>query len=222
MPIETLVIATRNPGKIAELRSMLAGVVPRVMGLDDAGAGNLEPEETGRTFLANATTKALAYARATGHACLADDSGLVVDALDGAPGVVSSLYAFESEDNARAFPREERDARNSAKLLDALAGVPFDERSGRFVCTMVLASASGEVLHTTEGAFEGRIGLPSQNIWNDRAHTVPRGEGGFGYDPLFLVAPDFARTSAELGKAEKNALSHRGHAVSAMLAALRG
>lgn len=210
-----LVLATQNPGKIVELRDLLAPVGLTVLGLDDLGLGDLpEPEETGQTFEANATIKALSYARMSGRLCLADDSGLEVDALAGRPGVISSHFAFDGRTDgaAAAMSREERDAANSERLMEELVGVPAERRSARFVCVMALAR-NGGVLQTATGTFEGRIGLPGE---------VPRGPGGFGYDPLFLVAPDFKRTSAELAKPEKNRLSHRGQAVRAMVEWLRG
>lgn len=209
-----IVLATQNPGKIAELRQLLAETGFAVLGLADLGDIPPEPEETGSTFLENATIKAVAYARATGRLCLADDSGLEVDALNGRPGVISSHFAFEgrTDGEAAGLTREQRDERNNARLLADLEGITADARSARFVCVMVLAGMGG-VLHTTRGTFEGRIGLPGE---------VPRGPGGFGYDPLFLVGPGFQRTSAELGKEEKNRLSHRGHAVRAMVEYLQG
>lgn len=210
-----LVLATQNPGKIAELRYLLAPVGLSVLGLDDLGLGDLpEPEETGQTFEANATIKALAYARISGRLCLADDSGLEVHALGGRPGVISSHFAFDGRTDgpAAAMSREDRDAANNERLMAELVGVPAERRSARFVCVMALAR-NGGVLQTATGRFEGRIGLPGE---------VPRGPEGFGYDPLFLVAPDFEQTSAELAKPEKNRLSHRGQAVRAMVEWLRG
>ncbi len=212
-PPTELVLATQNPGKVSEMRDLLAPIGLAVLGLDDLGLGDLpEPEETGATFEANATIKALAYARATGRWCLADDSGLEVDALGGRPGVISSHFAFDGRTDgpAAGMGREERDAANNARLLRELEGVPAEARTARFVCVMVLAGKGVEAV--TRGAFEGRIGLPGE---------VPRGTGGFGYDPLFLVGPDFRRTGAELDKAEKNRLSHRGAAVRAMTEHLR-
>lgn len=204
-----LVLATQNPGKITELRELLAPLGWSVLGLADLGDLPEEPEETGKTFLENATIKAAAYAAHTGRLCLADDSGLIVDALNGAPGVISSHYAFDgqTEGPAADLTREQRDRANTDKLLADLESVPFEQRAARFTCTMVLADPSG-VLHTTTGNFEGRIGLPGD---------VPRGAGGFGYDPVFLVPDDYTRTSAELTKDDKNATSHRGHAVRAMI-----
>jgi XTP/dITP diphosphohydrolase len=197
-----ITIATANPGKVAELRPIFAELGIRVVGLGDLGVGAAEPEESAPTFVGNATIKALAYARQTGTVCLADDSGLVVDALGGAPGVISSHYAADGRDDPR--PRAERDAANNERLLRELSGVPDERRTARFACVMVLASPEGEVLAQSEGAFEGRIG-----------HEA-RGANGFGYDPLFLVAPEFQRTSAEMPPAEKNAVSHRALAARAM------
>ena len=202
-------IATGNPGKVAELRPIFAGLGIEVVGLADLNTPTTEwhePDETGDTFEANATIKAIAYAKQTGTVCLADDSGLEVDALGGAPGVISSHYSSDGREDGR--PRGERDAANNARLLRELEDVPIEQRSARFVCVMVLADAQGHVLATSEGAFEGRIG------------HAPRGTGGFGYDPLFLVAPDFERTSAELRPEAKNAISHRAMAANAMAQAI--
>jgi XTP/dITP diphosphohydrolase len=160
--------------------------------------GSLEdPAETGLTFAENARQKALYYARATGLWCLADDSGLAVDALGGAPGVHSARYAAES------FPpdadRAARDAANTAKLLAALADVPDGRRTARFLCHLALADGDAILLEAT-GAVEGMIARD------------PRGANGFGYDPVFLI-PARRLTIAEMPQAEKNALSHRGQAV---------
>ncbi|MEO1277348.1 MAG: RdgB/HAM1 family non-canonical purine NTP pyrophosphatase [Planctomycetota bacterium] len=197
-----ITIATANPGKVAELRPIFANLGISVVGLGDLEAGTTEPEETGSTFEANATIKARSYAKQTGTWCLADDSGLVVDALNGAPGVISSHYSTDGAEDDR--PRAERDAANNARLLRELADVPNEERSARFVCVMVLADPEGNVVATSQGAFAGRIGRELQ------------GEGGFGYDPLFLVAPRFNGTSAELSADEKNSISHRAEAARAM------
>ncbi|MEM9374036.1 MAG: RdgB/HAM1 family non-canonical purine NTP pyrophosphatase [Planctomycetota bacterium] len=208
-----VVLATQNPGKTAEMNDLLAPLGWSVLGLADLGDLPPEPDETGATFLENATIKALAYATHTGKLCLADDSGLVVDALNGAPGVISSHYAFDGRTDGPAahLTREQRDHANTQRLLADLQAIPFEQRAARFTCTMVLADPAG-VLHSTTGNFEGRIGLPGD---------VPRGTGGFGYDPVFLVPDDYTRTSAELTKDEKNARSHRGHAVRAMIEFLR-
>jgi len=178
------------------MRQILADLPISLSGLDPLEKID-EPEETGDTFAKNACRKALYYARATGLWCLADDSGLVVDALDGEPGVHSARYAAER------FPpnaeRAQRDAANTAKLLEALDDVPDDARSARFVCHLALAEPGGVLLETT-GTVEGVI------------TRRPRGANGFGYDPVFLVPPRGA-TVAEMPAELKNELSHRGKAV---------
>jgi XTP/dITP diphosphohydrolase len=189
-----LVFATRNPGKVIELRQLLAG-----LDLDILSAADLavpEVVEDGDTFAANAIKKALEVSRAAGLPALADDSGLEVDALGGAPGVISARYAGPEHD----------DAKNNQKLLRELAGVPADRRTARFRSVVALADASGrlgsEVL-TADGTCEGII------------LDAPRGTGGFGYDPLFY-APELACTFAEAGVGPKNDLSHRARAMRAM------
>lgn len=210
-PDSPIVIATGNPHKVEELRAIL-GPDLLLVGLRDLEAHGrgpfAEPGETGSTFEENASIKALEYARQTGMICLADDSGLEIDALRGRPGVISSHYATDGRETGAS--REERDAANNARVLAELHDVPPGQRTAKFVCVMVLAKP-GQVLAITRGHFEGRIGLPGQ---------VPRGRNGFGYDPLFLVAPDFIRTSAELDPLEKNSLSHRAMAAAAMRARL--
>lgn len=386
-PLDRVVIATRNPGKVGELRALLAPAGVEVVGIDEVAPEAPEPDETGETFEANATIKAAAYARACGLPCLADDSGLEVDALGGAPGVISSHYAWDgrTEGEPAALTRAERDAANTRRLLAELEGVAEERRTARFVCVMALCLPPGGAglqpallsSHKTfDGAFkQHRRRLPHWQVggatyfvtwrlaegdlepderqivvdallhWHDsrfilhsatvmpdhvhlllrplsddsgrwpelpdivrglKRHTsrqiqerrgthgslwqreyydrimregqeaeekrryieqnavrwglceqpgdypylvrdpgrlqtgptqiiargtfegrigtapgVPRGEGGFGYDPVFLVGPDFARTSAELTADEKNARSHRGAAARAMLAELR-
>ncbi|MCB9841867.1 MAG: RdgB/HAM1 family non-canonical purine NTP pyrophosphatase [Phycisphaeraceae bacterium] len=189
-----LLIATSNPHKLDELRAILAPLGIDPVGLDSVPGSDSfpEPEENADTFEGNALIKATAYAKMTNRICLADDSGLEVDALDGAPGVHSARYAGVGSNRA------ERDAANNAKLLAELDNIPDEQRSARFVCCICVASPSGEVLATSRGTFEGRI-----------AHT-PRGSNGFGYDPL-LVLPD-NRTPAELPADEKNRRSHRAAA----------
>jgi XTP/dITP diphosphohydrolase len=206
-----LVVATGNPHKVEEIRAILADVDPslRVLGLHEVGGPFPEPAETGATFEENATIKARAYAAATGRVCLADDSGLEVDALGGRPGVISSHYSTDGRETGT--DRATRDAMNTARVLRELEGVPPEERGARFRCVVVVAVPGG-VLHRAEGIFPGRIGVPP---------AVPRGGGGFGYDPIFLVGPDYARTSAELSAAEKHAVSHRGAALRALATLLR-
>ncbi len=194
----TVVVATSNPHKVDEIRAVLASEGLVVKSLHDVGGGGIaEPDENGATFAANARIKAIAYARALGSWVLADDSGLEVDALGGAPGIHSARWA------GRGAGRDERDAANNEKLLVALAAVPLDRRGARFVCAMCVADAEGRVLAETRGEFPGTIGMS------------PRGSNGFGYDPLLIVDPD-GRTSAELATSEKNARSHRGMATRAM------
>jgi XTP/dITP diphosphohydrolase len=191
-----VLFATTNPHKLDEVRPVLAEVGIEVEGLD--AYGDLpEPVEDGDTFAANARIKAEAYARATGRRCLAEDSGLEVDALDGRPGVYSARYAGAEGDRAT------RDRANNDKLLREVAAVPEAERSARFVCAMCLADPDGTVVAETRGTYEGVI------------TSEPRGENGFGYDPL-LYLPDADCTSAELSPEAKNARSHRGAAVRAM------
>ncbi len=196
MPIRSLVLATRNAGKRREIQTALGDLPIAVTGLDSFGAIP-EPAETGATFAANARDKALYYAAATGQWCLAEDSGLEVDALDGAPGVLSARYAAD-----RYPPGADRatvDQANNAKLLEALASVPPSQRTARFVCHLALGGEGGVLLETFD-MVEGQIA------------QAPRGSNGFGYDPLFWI-PSLGRTTAELSPEQKNALSHRGKAV---------
>ena len=191
-----IVLATRNAGKLREIRQVLGDLPVRVVGIEELG-DMPEPAEDGATFAENARAKALYYARQTGRWCLADDSGLAVDALDGAPGVHSARYAAEQfrPDADRAT----RDAVNVAKLLTALADVPAPARTARFVCHLALAG-DGNILIETSGMLAGAIA------------RAPRGCNGFGYDPVFLV-PQAGHTAAEMSADEKNAVSHRGRAV---------
>ena len=184
----TLVLATNNPGKISEIRDLLAGVPISVNHLGEL-ADPMELTETHDTFGGNAREKAVAVARATGEPALADDSGLVVDALGGAPGVLSSRYAGEGATDADLV----------AKLLAEMEGVPDAERTARFVCVLVLAGWNGEISRW-EGRVEGRI------------TTEPHGQGGFGYDPVFLYPPA-GLTFAQMQAEEKNEVSHRGRAL---------
>ncbi|NJC88621.1 MAG: XTP/dITP diphosphatase [Desulfuromonas sp.] len=190
-----LVVATRNAGKLREIRHLLEGEGVTVLGLD--GFPELpEVVEDGDTFAANAAKKAETIARLTGRPCLADDSGLTVEALGGEPGVHSARYAGSQGD----------DAANNARLLRELAAVPDARRQAAFCCVMALCRPG---LPTT--FFEGRVA--------GRILRAPRGAGGFGYDPLFLV-DGFDRTMAELPLAEKNRISHRGQALRQVVAVL--
>jgi XTP/dITP diphosphohydrolase len=192
-----LLLASANQGKLRELRAILDGLPVRLVGLGDAGLGDPpEVEETGGTFLENALLKARAYAAWSGLAAVADDSGLEVDALGGAPGVRSARYAGEGAG----------DQANLDKLLDAMAGVPPERRTARFRCAAALVDPTVGEWHA-EAAWEGQV--------LDR----PRGSGGFGYDPVFL--PDgWALTSAEVDQATKDAASHRGKAFRALRPAI--
>ena len=187
-----VLLATRNAGKLRELREMVAGSDLVWHGLEDYPDLS-EPEETGATFAENAQLKARYYAEATGLCTLADDSGLEVDALGGAPGVHSARYA--------GLPRD--DQANNRKLVAALAGVPAEQRQARFRCAIALVH-DGQVVLEADGAVEGLI------------VDAPRGHNGFGYDPHFWL-PDLERTMAELPADAKNSRSHRGQALRAIL-----
>lgn len=191
-----IVIATRNRGKVREMASALAGLPLRVVALDELGEWP-EPEENGRTLAENARLKAAYYAACTGRECLADDSGLEVDALGGQPGVHSARFAGVHGD----------DAANNAKLLALLTDVPDAARTARFRCCLLLRAPGGDI--AVQGVCEGLI------------LRAPRGRNGFGYDPLFYV-PALGRTMAELTTAEKNAVSHRGRALANLRALLEG
>ncbi len=197
-----ILIATSNPGKFREISAVLsepdAGIeVPPIhwISMDELSTPIPEPVEDQDTFAANAALKACYYSRMTGLMTLADDSGLEVDALDGAPGVHSARYSGLPS----GTPRKKVSPANNAKLIAALAGVSPDRRSARFRCCLALASGD-QILATADGTFEGRI------IDN------PRGAGGFGYDPHFLL-PELDKTAAELPPEQKNRISHRGKAL---------
>jgi len=189
-----ILVATTNPGKIAEIRAML-DVDVRWLSLSDF-QGISEIKEDGTTFAENARKKAVGYAKATGLWTIADDSGLVVDALGGAPGVKSARFSGEKP---KGDDRTLIDHRNIAKVLELLVAVPVGKRTARFVCCLCLASPE-RILIETEGTLEGLI--------IDREI----GENGFGYDPIFFV-PRLNRTVAQLTNEEKNAISHRGNAI---------
>ena len=193
-----IIVATGNPHKVEEIREILAVHGFRVLSLNDVGAEGIpEPEEDGDTFAHNARIKATQYARAINRMVLADDSGLSVDALGGAPGIFSARWS------GLGVTREERDNANNKKLLEELALTPADRRTARFVCAMCLSAADGSVIAETVGEFHGSIG------------TNARGVNGFGYDPLFVVDAN-GQTSAELTSQQKNDRSHRGAATRAM------
>jgi XTP/dITP diphosphohydrolase len=192
MPTEVL-LATRNPHKLAELRRILADLQPdlRVIGLDDAAPYDEVPE-TAATFADNALTKARVGALATGLITVADDSGLAVDALNGMPGVLSARWSGRHGD----------DAANLRLLLDQIVDVPDGRRGAAFVCAAALATPSGGQV-VVEGQMPGRL------------VRQPRGHNGFGYDPIF-VADGKTLTNGELPPAEKDAISHRGKALRAI------
>jgi XTP/dITP diphosphohydrolase len=200
-----LVVATRNAGKVREIREILSGVDGwEVVGLDHLGIPESPDEddiEGYETFEENALAKAHYFAAKAGELALADDSGLCVDALDGAPGVRSRRFA--PVDEARG---ERQDAANNRHLLALLADVPDDRRTAHYVCAAAAAWPDGREIVRT-GTCGGMI------------LREPRGAGGFGYDPLFYLA-DEGQTFGELPPDRKNALSHRGKAVRALLEAL--
>ena len=192
----TLLIATRNAGKLEEISRLIAGAPIQTVSLADVGVDR-EVDETGETFEANSTLKALTYARLSGLPTLADDSGLEVDALGGEPGVRSSRYAGD----------DATDADRVAFLLGRLQNEGRGPWRARFRCVIAIAWRHDDVeLHA--GVCEGMV------------IDTPRGSNGFGYDPVFLI-PDLGRTMAELSPAEKNRVSHRGMAVRKAATALR-
>ena len=197
-----ILVATTNPGKMAEISAMLDADVQWLClsDFDDI----VEIEEDGLTFAENAHKKAVGYARATGLWTIADDSGLVVDALDGAPGVKSSRF---SGDKLKGDDRSLIDHRNIAKVLKLLAGVPREKRTARFVCCLCIACPE-----FIEGASPERILIETRGTLKGLIADGEIGENGFGYDPIFFV-PHLKKTVAQLTTEEKNAISHRGNAI---------
>lgn len=190
LPVMTVVVATRNPGKVAEIRAALGGLPIGLTSVADIVKDAPPIEETGVTFEENAIIKARAVSTSTHLIALADDSGLEVDALDGAPGVYAARYAGHGA----------TDAMRRAKLLGALVEVPTP-RTARFRAVVAVRAPTG-ALTTFEGVCEGEIALEE------------RGAGGFGYDPVFYI-PERSATMAELPEALKNEISHRGRAIAA-------
>jgi XTP/dITP diphosphohydrolase len=185
-----LVIGTKNKKKLRELQVLLQGLPWQVVDL--SGWSTLpDVEETGETFAANAALKAIGFAKATGEWVLAEDSGLVVPFLKGAPGIYSARYAGMHGD----------DAANNAKLLTELKGVPPEKRGAYFICSAAIASPDGVIHATSEGRCQGRI------------IEELKGPGGFGYDPLFRI-DEYHATFGELSNVVKEALSHRSRAIS--------
>ena len=195
--MDKLIFATGNAGKMKEIREILGRPGLTILSQKEAGITS-DAEENGTTFEANALIKARAVAAQTDALVLADDSGLEIDYLNGEPGVYSARYM--GEDTSYEIKNQ--------KILDLLAGVPEEKRTARFVCVIAAVLPDGREF-TTKGTIEGIIGYES------------RGEGGFGYDPIFFV-PEFGCSTAELTMEQKNLVSHRGKALRAMKEVLEG
>jgi XTP/dITP diphosphohydrolase len=195
-PLSKLLIATHNQGKFVEMAQILSRLEVDLVGLSDVGI-DWDVEETGETIPANAILKAESYARASGMLALADDSGLEVDALDGAPGVRSARFGDEGLDPEGRY----------RLLLEKLEGVPWERRTARFRCVVAVAGPDG-LLATEQGTVEGHVTLE------------PSGTGGFGYDPVFFVSGE-GTTMAQLPAQVKNRISHRGRALAAILPRLK-
>ncbi|CCE25297.1 RdgB/HAM1 family non-canonical purine NTP pyrophosphatase [Methylotuvimicrobium alcaliphilum] len=193
-PSQPIVLASGNPGKIREIQAILAGhpIVPQ------SQFQIAEADETGKTFVENALLKARNAAFHSGLPAIADDSGLAVDYLHGAPGVISARYAGS----------DASDQDNVEKLLKELAGVPFEQRTARFICVIVFIEHA-----------EDPCPVIAQGIWEGRILDEPVGDNGFGYDPVFWV-PEYECASAQLASEVKNAISHRGKALSILASAL--
>ncbi|MEX0887417.1 MAG: non-canonical purine NTP pyrophosphatase [Phycisphaeraceae bacterium] len=231
-----IIVATSNLHKLQEIREIFEACAaedglpaPDLATLDMAGVRGPEPTEDADTFEGNAALKARHYA-STGHvACLADDSGLEVDALGGQPGVLSARYSGETG------PRREVDLANNATLMHRLGDIPAEQRTARFVCVMALAmpdepalveaGPAGDaepgprIVASVRGTVEGRI-ITAAEADDPAQLERGRGDQGFGYDPLFFV-PELGKTTAEISPEAKNRISHRGHAARAMFRDLR-
>lgn len=194
--IKRFIVATKNKGKLKEIKEILADFPYEVLSMEQAGI-DIEIEENGSTFEENALIKARAIADITGGIVIADDSGLAVDYLDGAPGIYSSRFAGEGA----------TDEEKNLKLLGLLEGLPIEKRSARFVCAVAVVFPDGRHF-TVRGICEGYIG------------NKPSGANGFGYDPLFCI-PGQGKTVAELDSDVKNAISHRGKALRLMVEEMR-
>lgn len=193
-----LLIGTSNPGKLREYEALLAGVPLHRLSLRDVGLDKLAVAETGDTFAANAELKALAYTRASGLLSLADDTGLMVDALGGAPGVHSARYGGEGLTMAQ----------RRQKLLKELAGVPDEQRTARFACVIVLAYPQTMTTTTASGVCEGRVAMVDDE-----------GGQGFGYDAIF-IPKGYHLPWSQIPMDEKNRISHRGEAVRKLIPVL--
>ena len=194
--MKKIVFATGNQGKLREVKKILADLNVDIVSMKEEGI-QIDVDENGTTFAENGQIKATAIGAHTDAIVLADDSGLVIDALNGEPGIYSARYL--GEDTSYRIKNQ--------NLIDRLEGVPDEKRTARFVCAIAAALPDGTVLHT-EGTIEGIIGYEE------------RGENGFGYDPIFCV-PKLGKTTAELTDDEKNAISHRGSALEKMKVLLR-
>ena len=192
-----LLVATHNQGKVVEFAEMLQDLAIEWLSLDDVGVTQ-DVEETGSTFRENGVLKAKTYAAETGLLTLADDSGLEVDALGGAPGVYTARYGGAGLTAVQRYQ----------KLLADIKNIPDPQRTARFRCVIVLAGPDGTILGESEGVCEGRIA------------QVPVGDNGFGYDPVFYL-PQFNQTMAQIPASQKHQISHRGLAVQAILPRLR-
>lgn len=190
MAPQYLLVATQNQGKLVELRKLLGDLALELYGLTDFPTVTEVPE-TGDNFIENASLKAAGYATQTGLLTLADDSGLEVDALDGAPGIFSSRYGGEGD----------TDADRTARLLSKLSMIPAAARSARFVSAVVISNSKGQILNISVGTCDGQIDFAA------------RGSGGFGYDPVFIPS-GYDKTFAELESVIKNQISHRARALS--------
>ncbi len=195
--MQKVVLATGNPGKVRELADLLAAFGLDIVAQTELGVESAE--ETGLTFIENAILKARHAAQITGLPAIADDSGLAVDALGGAPGIYSARYAGE----------DASDQQNLEKLLVALQDVPDDRRQAQFHCVLVYVRHAAD---PTPLVFHGS--------WEGVITRTAAGNGGFGYDPIFFV-PELGKTAAELTKDEKRAVSHRGKALTLLLEAMR-
>lgn len=186
--MKRLIVATKNQNKMKEIKEILADFPIEIVSMQEAGIDK-DIDEHGCTFEENALIKAQEIYKLTGEMCMADDSGLEVDYLDGAPGIYSSRYAGEGA----------TDTDKNNKLLKLLEGVPFEERTARFVCVIAVIFSDGKSL-IVKGKCEGYIGFRME------------GNNGFGYDPLFFL-PEYDMTIAQLGSDKKNTISHRGNAL---------
>jgi XTP/dITP diphosphohydrolase len=193
---KAVLVATHNQGKIKEFREMMQDLAIEWLGLAEAGV-TVDVDETGATMAENAILKGEAYSKMTGLITLADDSGLEVDALNGQPGVYTARFGGAGLSHAQRYEL----------LLEKMAGVPWEARTARFRCVIVLFGPEG-MLGKVEGTCEGYIA------------TEPAGEGGFGYDPVFYL-PEFDKTMAQLPPGAKHQISHRGRAVAAIAPLLR-